>query len=64
MKEVEVPILLHNKNAQQSILKAKLGLFSSFFIHSVLFCFELITCRIERKAAIMEVLTSIAKKFK
>lgn len=39
LKEVEVPILLHNKNAQQSILKAKLGLFSSFFIHS--FCFVL-----------------------
>lgn len=62
MKGVEALILLHNKNAQQSILKVMLWLFSSLCILFALFL--LITCRIERKAAIMEVLTLTAKEFK
>lgn len=57
---MEVPILLHNKNAQQSILKAWLGLFSSLFILFALFL--LITCRTARHAAIMDLLMTIAKK--
>lgn len=59
---VEVLVLLHHKNAQQSILKVMLWLFSSLFILFVLIL--LITCRIECKAAIMEVLTLTAKEFK
>lgn len=44
LKEVEVAILLHNKNAQQSILKARLSLFFSVFILS--FC-SVFSCNVQ-----------------